>query len=74
MSSLSARNLLIFTSVISIWAIVMGFIGPFYVLQVEKLSDGMEKLGIAFSIMVLLQLPKVYLMYLMLITGLRIVR
>ncbi|MCX5720289.1 MAG: MFS transporter [Nitrospirae bacterium] len=55
MSSTSARNLVIFTAVSSIWAIVMGFIGPFYVLQVEKLSGGMEKLGIAFSIMVLLQ-------------------
>jgi len=55
LSSTSARNLVIFTAVSSIWAIVMGFIGPFYVLQVEKLSGGMEKLGIAFSIMVLLQ-------------------
>ena len=60
MSSSSARNLLIFTSVSSIWAIVMGFIGPFYVLQVEKLSGGMEKLGIAFSIMVLLQSATTY--------------
>jgi DHA1 family multidrug resistance protein-like MFS transporter len=55
LSPSSARNLFIFTTVSSIWAIVLGFIGPFYVLQVEKLSGGMEKLGIAFSIMVLLQ-------------------
>ncbi|MDH5768647.1 MAG: MFS transporter [Nitrospirota bacterium] len=55
MSSSNAKNLLIFTAISSIWAIVMGFIGPFYVLQIEKLSGGMEKLGIAFSIMVLLQ-------------------
>jgi len=55
LSPSSARNLLIFTTVSSIWAIVFGFIGPFYVLQVEKLSGGMEKLGIAFSIMVLVQ-------------------
>jgi len=51
----SARNLLIFTTVSSIWAIVFGFIGPFYVVYVERLSGGMEKLGIAFAIMVLLQ-------------------
>ncbi len=55
MSSSSARNLLIFTTVSSIWAIVFGLIGPFYVVHVEKLSGGVEKLGIAFSIMVLFQ-------------------
>ena len=54
------RNLRIFTSVSSIWAVVMGFIGPFYVLQVEKLSGGVEKLGLAFSIMVLLQAATTY--------------
>jgi len=35
--------------------VVFGLIGPFYVLYVDKLSGGMEKLGIAFAIMVLLQ-------------------
>jgi DHA1 family multidrug resistance protein-like MFS transporter len=55
LSSSSARNLLIFTTVSSIWAIVFGLIGPFYVVYVERLSGGMEKLGIAFSIMILLQ-------------------
>ncbi len=55
MSSSSTRNLLIFTAVSSVWAIVFGLIGPFYVVHVEKLSGGMEKLGIAFSIMVLCQ-------------------
>lgn len=45
----------------SIWAIVLGFIGPFYVIQVEKLSGGMEKLGLAFSIMVLVQSATTYL-------------
>ena len=55
MSSSSARNLLIFTTVSSIWAIVFGLIGPFYVVHVERLSGGMEKLGIAFGIMVLFQ-------------------
>ena len=39
----------------------MGFIGPFYVLQVEELSGGVEKLGIAFSIMVLVQAAAAYL-------------
>ncbi|MCK5504042.1 MAG: MFS transporter [Thermodesulfovibrionia bacterium] len=60
MSSSNARNLQIFTAVSSIWAIVMGFIGPFYVLQVAKLSGGMEKLGLAFSIMVLVQSATTY--------------
>ncbi len=55
MSPSSARNLLTFTAVSSIWAIVFGLIGPFYVVYVERLSGGMEKLGIAFSIMILLQ-------------------
>ncbi len=55
MRSLSAKNLILYTTVSSIWAIVLGFIGPFYVLQVQKLSGGMEKLGAAFGIMVLLQ-------------------
>ncbi len=61
MSSSNARNLKVFTTVSSIWAIVLGFIGPFYVLQVEKLSGGMEKLGLAFSIMVLVQSATTYL-------------
>jgi len=61
LSSSSARNLLIFTTVRSIWAIVFGLIGPFYVVYVERLSGGMEKLGIAFSIMILLQSLTSYL-------------
>jgi len=55
LNTASARNLLIFTTVSSIWAVVFGLIGPFYVLHVERLSGGMEKLGFAFAIMVLLQ-------------------
>jgi MFS transporter, DHA1 family, multidrug resistance protein len=54
------RNLRIFTAVSSIWAVVMGFIGPFYVVQVERLSGGMEKMGIAFGIMVLVQSVTTY--------------
>ena len=60
MSPSNDRNLLLFTTVSSVWAIVFGFIGPFYVLQVEKLSGGMEKLGIAFGIMVLVQALTTY--------------
>jgi MFS family permease len=55
LSPSSARNLLIFTTVSSIWAIIFGLIGPFYVVYVERLTGAMEKLGIAFSIMILLQ-------------------
>jgi len=55
LSASTSRNLLIFTTVSSIWAIVFGLIGPFYVVHVKDLSGGMEKLGIAFSIMILLQ-------------------
>ena len=38
-----------------------GLIGPFYVIQIEKLSGGMEKLGIAFAIMVFLDSLTCYL-------------
>jgi MFS family permease len=61
LNSSSARNLLIFTTVSSIWAIITGLIGPFYVVYVSKLSGGMEKLGLAFSIMVLVQSATTYL-------------
>jgi MFS transporter, DHA1 family, multidrug resistance protein len=52
---------MVFTSVSSVWAIISGLIGPFYVVYVEKMSGGMEKLGIAFSIMVLFQSLTSYL-------------
>ena len=61
MDSNSTRNLIIYTTVSSIWGIIFGFIGPFYVLYVQKISGGMEKLGIAFAIMVLLQSVSTYL-------------
>ena len=61
MSPSSARNLLIFTTVSSIWAVIFGLIGPFYVVYVATLSGGMEKLGIAFSIMILFQSLTSYL-------------
>ena len=61
MNPASIRNLQIFTTVSSVWGIVFGLIGPFYVVHVQRLSGGMEKLGIAFSIMVLLQSVSTYL-------------
>ena len=61
MSPKDTRNLLIFTTISSIWAVVFGLIGPFYVVQVERLSGGMERLGIAFGIMVLFQSLASYL-------------
>ncbi len=44
-----------FTLASSIWGIVYGLIGPFYAVYVANLSGGMEKLGFAFSIMILVQ-------------------
>lgn len=61
MNSSSARNLILYTTVSSIWGIIFGLIGPFYVVYVEKISGGMEKLGIAFAIMVFLQSITTYL-------------
>lgn len=55
MNSSATKNLRIFTTISSIWAVIFGLIGPFYVVHVEKLSGGMEKMGIAFSIMILFQ-------------------
>ena len=60
MNASVAGSLLIFTAVSSIWAIVFGLIGPFYVVHVERLSGGMEKLGIAFAIMVFFQSATAY--------------
>ncbi|MFA4915659.1 MAG: MFS transporter [Syntrophales bacterium] len=45
----------IFTLLSSVWGVVYGLVGPFYVLYVSKISGTTEKLGIAFSIMVLVQ-------------------
>ncbi len=61
MSPSSAKNLILYTTVSSIWGIVFGLIGPFYVVYVEKISGGMEKLGIAFAIMLFLQSVTTYL-------------
>jgi MFS family permease len=61
MKSSNSRNLLIYTTVSSIWGIVFGLIGPFYVVYVQEMSGGMEKLGIAFAIMVFLQSLTTYL-------------
>lgn len=49
------KGIRVFTVLSSIWGIVYGLVGPFYVLYVSKISGTTEKLGIAFSIMVLVQ-------------------
>jgi DHA1 family multidrug resistance protein-like MFS transporter len=60
MSPERGKSLRIFTIVSSIWGVVFGLIGPFYALYVAKISGGMEKLGIAFSIMILVQAATSY--------------
>jgi MFS family permease len=57
----NSGNLRIFTTVRSVWAVIFGLIGPFYVVYVADLSGGVEKLGIAFSITVLFQSLTSYL-------------
>ncbi len=54
------NSLLLFTLVNSVWGVVYGMIGPFYALYVAKVSGGMEKLGFAFSIMILVQAAASY--------------
>ena len=56
----SNNALLIFTLVSSVWGVVYGMIGPFYALYVAGISGGMEKLGFAFSIMILVQAASSY--------------
>jgi MFS family permease len=54
------NSLLLFTMVNSVWGIVYGMIGPFYAIYVARVSGGMEKLGFAFSIMILVQAAASY--------------
>jgi len=54
------NSLLMFTLVNSVWGVVYGMIGPFYAIYVAKVSGGMEKLGFAFSIMILVQAAASY--------------
>lgn len=54
------NSLLIFTLVNSVWGVVYGMIGPFYTLYIADKSGGMEKLGFAFSIMILVQAAASY--------------
>ncbi len=54
------HSLLVFTLVNSVWGVVYGMIGPFYALYVAKVSGGLEKLGFAFSIMILVQAAASY--------------
>ncbi len=49
------KGIKVFTALSSVWGIVYGLVGPFYVLYVSKISGTTEKLGIAFSIMILVQ-------------------
>jgi len=51
----NAVGLRLFTAVSSIWGIVFGLIGPFYAVYISRISGGLEKLGFAFSLMVLVQ-------------------
>lgn len=60
MNETSIKNFYVFTTVSSFWATVSGLIGPFYVIHVQKVSGGIEKLGMAFGIMVLLQSVSTY--------------
>ncbi|MDA8433672.1 MAG: MFS transporter [Nitrospiraceae bacterium] len=53
-------SLLVFTLVNSVWGVVYGMIGPFYTLYIAGKSGGMEKLGYAFSIMILVQAASSY--------------
>ncbi len=55
MHTTNLKSLRVFTLASSVWGIVYGLIGPFYAVYVANLSGGMEKLGFAFSIMVLVQ-------------------
>lgn len=61
MSRLNARSLQFFTLLNSIWGIVIGLIGPFYAVYIAKISGGLDKLGIAFSIMIFIQSLTSYL-------------
>jgi MFS family permease len=54
------NSLLLFTLVNSVWGVVYGMIGPFYAIYVAKVSGGLEKLGFAFSIMILVQAAASY--------------
>lgn len=60
MSPERSKSLRVFTIVSSIWGIVFGLIGPFYAVYVSNISGGMEKLGFAFSIMILVQAATSY--------------
>ena len=61
MSPTNIRSLKVFTAVSSIWGIVFGLIGPFYAVYIANISGGMEKLGFAFSIMILVQAGTSYI-------------
>lgn len=51
----NSKSLRMFTILSSVWGIVFGLIGPFYTVYLSNITGGMEKLGFAFSIMILVQ-------------------
>ena len=55
------NNLKLFTLFISLWGIISGLVGPFYTVHIANLSGGAERLGLAFSIMILMQAITSYL-------------
>ncbi|MDD1751369.1 MAG: MFS transporter, partial [Methanothrix sp.] len=60
MSSADIKSLRMFTALSSVWAVVYGLIGPFYAVYVANITGGMDKLGYAFSIMILVQAATSY--------------
>ena len=61
LSSSDIKSLRMFTALSSVWGIVYGLIGPFYAVYVSNITGGMDKLGFAFSIMILVQAATSYI-------------
>lgn len=51
----NAKSLLVLTAVNSVWSIVIGLIGPFYILYIKDIAGGMDRLGAAYAIMIFTQ-------------------
>jgi MFS family permease len=51
----NAKSLLLLTAVNSVWGVVMGLIGPFYILYIKDVAGGMDQLGIAYATMIFTQ-------------------
>jgi MFS transporter, DHA1 family, multidrug resistance protein len=50
-----------FTALSSVWAVVYGLLGPFYAVYIANVTGGLDKLGFAFSIMILVQAATSYI-------------